>query len=85
MDAGASGSSSSVAGLPLDPVKVNSVLTVGPRRIWRLDATGTVSRAGKQQTDVRIRAVWDTMHYNQNTTSADPNDRMGTWVYWRVD
>lgn len=71
-------------GLPLDPAKVNNVVTVNPRRIWRLDAVGSIERGGKK-IQSHIRAIWDTQHFNQNSTSGDPNDRQGTWVYWRED
>jgi general secretion pathway protein K len=74
-----------VVGIPLDQNKVNNVITVGPRRIYRLDATGTIQRTKEKKIQVHIRAVWDTQHFNQNTTSGDANDRMGTWVYWRED
>jgi general secretion pathway protein K len=74
-----------ITGLPLDPAKVNNVVTVNPRRIWRLDSTGTITRPGDKKIDVHIRAIWDTQHFNQNSTSGDPNDRQGTWVYWRED
>jgi len=80
-----SSSNSGLQGIALDPVKVGNVATTGPRRLWRLDATGTIKRTAKRKIEVHIRAVWDTMHFNQNTTSQDPNDRMGTWVYWRQD
>ena len=86
---GASGASSSlpsgVTGIPLDSTKLNNVATVGTRRMYRLDATGTVQRTQEKKIEVHIRAVYDTQHYNQNTTSSDINDRMGTWVYWRED
>ena len=76
---------SSVTGVPLDAAKVNNVVTVGPRRIYRLDATGTIQRTRDKKIEMHIRGVWDSAHSNQNTTSADPNDMRGTWVYWRVD
>ena len=80
-----SGSSSSVVGIPLDPAKLNNVVTVGPRRIYRLDATGTIQRTMQKKIQIHIRAIWDSAHFNQNSTSGDVNDRMGTWVYWRED
>jgi general secretion pathway protein K len=87
---GSSSSSSSSsgtpqAGVPLDPNKLNNVITVGPRRVYRIDATGTIQRTLQKKIQVHIRAVWDTQHFNQNSTSGDMNDRMGTWVYWRED
>jgi hypothetical protein len=74
-----------VTGIALDPAKVNQVVTTGPRRIWRLDAVGLVERTKERKVQVHIRAVWDTTHFNQNTTSGDINDRQGTWVYYRLD
>jgi general secretion pathway protein K len=80
-----SSSSSGVTGVALDPNKVNQVVTTGARRIWRLDSVGLVERTKERKVQVHIRAVWDTTHFNQNTTSGDPNDRQGTWVYYRLD
>lgn len=82
-----SGSSSGtgVTGIELDPVKVAQVITTGPRRLYRIDAVGTVERTRNRKVQVHIRAVWDTTHFNQNTTSSDVNDRQGTWVYYRLD
>jgi type II secretory pathway component PulK len=74
-----------VTGVPLDANKVNNVVTVGPRRTYRLDAIGTIQRTREKKIEMHIRGVWDSAHNNQNTTSADPNDVRGTWVYWRVD
>jgi hypothetical protein len=72
-------------GLPLDPNKVNNIVYVGPRRMYRLDAVGTVKRTEQKKIEVHIRAVWDTAHFNQNTTSIELEDAKGTWVYWRQD
>ncbi len=80
-----SSGSSQIAGVPLDPVKVKAVLTTGPRRIYRLDSTGTIQRTANKKIDIHIRAIWDSAHFNQNTTSGDVNDRQGTWVYWRQE
>jgi general secretion pathway protein K len=76
---------SGIVGVPLDPGKVGNVITAGPRRTYRLDATGTIQRTKEKSITVHIRGVWDSAHFNQNTTSADFNDRQGTWVYWRMD
>jgi general secretion pathway protein K len=78
-------SNSGVVGIPLDQAKVNNVITIGPRRIYRLDATGTIQRTKEKKIQVHIRGIWDSAHFNQNTTSGDMNDRQGTWVYWRED
>jgi len=80
-----SSSSSTTTGIHLDPVKVDKIITVGPRRIWRLDATGKVQRTRSRGVEVHIRAIWDTQHFNQNNNSPDPNDRMGTWLFWRIE
>jgi hypothetical protein len=82
-----SSSSGQITGIPLDQAKVNNVAKVGPRLVWRLDSVGSISRGGPEgkKIQVHIRAVWDTQHFNQNTTSGDPNDRQGTWIYWRQD
>jgi general secretion pathway protein K len=72
-------------GIPLDPAKVGAIAVLGPRRIYRLDAIGLVERTKERKVQVHIRAVWDSAHYNQNTTSSDPNDRQGTWLYYRLD
>ena len=44
-----------------------------------------VERTKERKVQVHIRAVFDTTHFNQNTTSGDANDRQGTWVYWRME
>jgi hypothetical protein len=93
---GGSGSSSSTStsssstsggllGVQLDPTKAKAVMTMGPRRIYRLDAVGTIQRTREKKIQVHIRGIWDTEHVNQNTTAQDPNDLKGTWVYWRQD
>ena len=41
------------------------------------------SAPGNKKIQVHIRGIWDSAHFNQNTTSGDINDRQGTWVYWR--
>jgi hypothetical protein len=64
---------------------VNNLVSFGPRRIYRLDSVGTVQRTRNKKIQVHIRAIWDGHHPNQNVTSADPNDRYGTWLYWRED
>ena len=76
---------SSPAGVPLDASKVANVATIGPRRMYRLDATGVISRTRNKKIQVHIRGIWDSAHHNQNTTSADINDRRGTWVYFREE
>jgi len=80
-----SNGNSSIMGVTIDQGKLGNVITTGPRRVYRLDAVGTIQRTREKKIEVRIRGIWDTAHINQNTTSPDPNDRMGTWVYWRQD
>ena len=53
--------------------------------LYRLDVSGTIQRTAEKKIEVHVRAVWDSFHFNQNTTSVDRNDRQGTWVYWRLD
>jgi hypothetical protein len=53
--------------------------------MYRLDAVGTIERTREKKIQIHILGIWDTEHVNQNTTSADPNDIKGTWVYWRQD
>ena len=74
-----------MAGIPLDAGKLGQLIKVGPRRTYRLESTGTVQRGREKKVQVRVRAIWDTQHTNQNTQSSDPNDRQGTWLYWRED
>ena len=80
-----SSSGSGLLGIQLDPARAKQVMTMGPRRIYRLDAVGTIQRTEAKKIEVHIRGIWDTQHVNQNTTSVDPNDLKGTWVYWRQD
>jgi general secretion pathway protein K len=95
---GSSSSSSSTSLIPpipgaqpveLDPARLGQIATVGPRIVYRIDSTGTIDRTGNnkngKKVSVHIRAIFDTSHFNQNTTSTDRNDRMGTWVYWRME
>jgi general secretion pathway protein K len=84
---GSSSSSSSqgALGIQLDVAKANQVMVMQARRIYRLDAVGTIERTKDKKIEVHIRGIWDSEHVNQNTTSADPNDLKGTWVYWRQD
>jgi hypothetical protein len=62
-----------------------------PRQVFRMDSVGTVCRSGNcsgdkgKKVQVHIRAIFDTRHFNANTLSADINDRLGTWVYWRME
>jgi hypothetical protein len=85
---GSSSSSSSgqgALGIQLDVTKANQVMVMQARRIYRLDAVGTIQRTRDKKIQVHIRGIWDSEHVNQNTTSGDPNDLKGTWVYWRQD
>lgn len=78
-------SGNGLLGIQLDPARAKQVMTMGPRRIYRLDAVGTIQRTETKKIEVHIRGIWDTQHVNQNTTSVDRNDLYGTWVYWRQD
>jgi len=78
-------------GVKINNAILNQIAKVGPREVYRIDSTGSICRAGDCRNDkgkktlVHIRAVFDTMHVNGNTTSIDMNDRVGTWVYWRME
>lgn len=80
-----SSSSTGMLGIQLDSTKAKQVMTMGARRIYRLDSVGTIQRTREKKIQVHIRGIWDTEHVNQNTTSIDPNDLKGTWLYWRQD
>jgi general secretion pathway protein K len=83
---GTGGSSGTpLAGVDLDTGRLRQLATVGPRQVYRVDATGTIERPGQKKIQVHVRAVFDTQHFNQNIVSNDPNDRAGTWVYWRME
>ncbi|MDB4970127.1 MAG: hypothetical protein JWN44_5816 [Myxococcales bacterium] len=84
-DTSSPSSTQGALGLQLDAAKAKQVMSMGARRIYRLDAVGTIARTKDKQIQIHIRGIWDTEHVNQNTTSADPNDLKGTWVYWRQD
>lgn len=74
-----------VAGVVIDQKKLAQIATIGPRQVYSLESTGTVSQGPKKKIQVRIHAIFDTQHFNQNTTSGDVNDRVGTWLYWRLE
>ena len=80
-----SSSGQGALGVQLDAAKANQVMVMQARRIYRLDAVGTIQRTRDKKIEVHIRGIWDSEHVNQNTTSGDPNDLKGTWVYWRQD
>ena len=80
-----SSSGQGALGIQLDSAKANQVMVMQARRIYRLDAVGTIQRTRDKKIQVHIRGIWDSEHVNQNTTSGDPNDLKGTWVYWRQD
>ena len=80
-----------VGGTGLPPLKINqnnlallARMNV-PREVYRIESTGSIKRGGGKKIQVRVRAIWDTQKFNQNTTSSDANDRIGTWVYWRME
>jgi general secretion pathway protein K len=72
-------------GVQLDAGRAKQVMTMGPRRIYRLDSVGTIQRTREKKIEVHIRAIWDAEHVNQMVIPVDPNDAKGTWVYWRQD
>jgi hypothetical protein len=71
-------------GLPLDEARLKMVAMTGPRRVYRIDSTGRISRAGDKKIEVHIRAVFDSKMINQNRTG-DRAEPVGKWVYWRID
>lgn len=79
------GSGTPGVGVDLDTGRLRQLATVGPRQVYRMDATGTIERPGQKKIQVHIRAIFDTQHFNQNIVSSDANDRTGTWVYWRME
>ena len=52
---------------------------------WEINIPFTFERTREKKIQVHVRGIWDTAHFNQNSTSGDINDRMGTWLYWRED
>ena len=73
------------AGIPVDGNCLAMIATMGPRKFYRVEASGSVSRPGGRAVQVKIRAVWDSERFNQNTVSNNPDDRQGTWAYWRME
>ena len=71
--------------ITINQARLDQLTRVGAREVYRIDSTGSIKRAGNRKIQVHIRAVFDTKKYNQNTTSSDLNDRMGTWQYWRME
>lgn len=58
----------------------------GPRRFYRIDATGTVQRSETKVTQVHIRGVWDAQSNNSNPLCTNHQVCFtGTWVYFRID
>jgi general secretion pathway protein K len=65
-------------GVKLDVDKLQQVATVGPRRVYRVEAVGRIGRVEK-----RIVGVWDTAAQRQ---SARPQAMgRGAWVFWREE
>jgi general secretion pathway protein K len=68
-----------IVGIELDPKRLEELATIGPRRIYRIEAVGQSGKVHK-----RIRAVFDTQKFNQN--AVDPlAERQGAWIYWREE
>jgi general secretion pathway protein K len=74
-------------GITLDPNKLGMIARIGqiPREVYRIESTGSIKRAGSKKIEVRVRAIFDTQTFNQNTTSGDRNDLRGSWLYWRME
>ena len=80
----------SQAGLVLDPGKLKSITTNGPRRTYRVEAWGEIERKAKMADgspvfpSIRstITGVWDTKVTPQNARKSTPN---GAWVFMREE
>lgn len=72
-------------GVTLNLASFGQIAKVKPRRVYRIESTGTLKRAGDKKIQVRIRAIWDTVHYNQTYPPKDPSSAQGAWLYWRVE
>lgn len=60
----------------------------GPRRFYRIDATGIIQRGANANkvTQTHIRGVWDTQRFvNNPLCTGHPSCYKGTWVYYRID
>lgn len=72
-------------GLELDQALVDKVLRSGPRRTYRVEAWGQVTRNAIMNPILRqLTAVWDMGNVNINQRSTDAKARNGAWVYVRV-
>lgn len=68
-----------IEGVELDKAKLDSIVTAGARRTYRIEALATYGNLSK-----RIVGVWDKDVTKQNMR--DPNgDRKGAWVFWREE
>ncbi len=71
-------------GVELDMNKLSQIAEAGPRRTYRVEAVGTVTRVGDgTSVSRRIESVWDSNTQNQNMR--DPAYGRGTWVFWREE
>jgi len=71
-------------GVELDTNKLNQIAEAGPRRTYRVEAIGTVTRVGDGTSVTRrIESVWDTNTQNQNMRN--PAYGRGAWVFWREE
>jgi general secretion pathway protein K len=74
-------------GLELDASRLNGIVTVGPRRTYRVEAWGEVDRKSTEFPPIRstITGVWVVRVQNQNARKASPSTAKGTWVFLRED
>jgi hypothetical protein len=71
-------------GLELDVAKLNQIATVGPRRTYRVEAWGELTRVGAlPPLRTTITGVWDTKVVPQNVRK--PPVPKGAWVFLRED
>ena len=73
-------------GLELDQSLVDKVLRSGPRRTYRVEAWGQVTRNAVMNPILReVTAVWDMGNVNINQRSTDTKARNGAWIYVHVE
>jgi hypothetical protein len=71
--------------LELDQALVDKVLRSGPRRTYRVEAWGQVTRNAIMNPILRkLTAVWDMGNVNVNQRSTDTKARNGAWIYVHV-
>lgn len=73
-----------IEGVELDQAKLADVVTTGPRRTYRVEATASYGKLNK-----RIIGIWDTKSTRQNTRQPGAGSNLGgglgAWVFWREE